>query len=328
MLRSFDPDELRAVKTISPLRLLVVPFAAWLALPGCRDKTGASMDPEWLRLEADRVKLAHEVELAKLRLSKVENRDGERAGLSARLDREVERHALLLEKAEILRDEVAELDVRLAGEREELLRSLRAAAAGRSFERLEGSRGRVFEDVVITRVTEVGIEFRHATGSARLAAADLTDSQQGQFGLDPGVAGEALEEEQAIARAYGNWVDGRVAVAKAEEKEAEAARLAAEAARPKVQPVVAAAAPARTRLRDEPRNVGRQTVWYPSYYPRYRYSYYRSGYNPCYTPSPCVVPLIPGIRAASGSWSFSTRSSGCHPTPVITRRPSSSFSFP
>lgn len=316
------------VKTSTPPRFFVVPFAVWLALPGCREKTAASMDPEWLRLEADRVKLVHEVELAKLRLSKVEDRDGERAGLSGRLDREVERHALLGEKAALLEQEVAELDARLSYERAEILQSLRSAAVGRSFDQLSGNRGRSFEQVVITRVTDVGIEFRHATGTARLAAADLTAAQQGFFGIDPGISGEALEAEEAVARAYGQWVDGRVAVARAEEKEAEAARLAAEAARPKPQPVVAAAAPVKTRLRDEPRDVGRQTVWYPSYYSRYRYSYYRPGYTPCYTPSPCVVPLHPSIRVASGTWSYTPRSGRCVSSPVIPRPTTSSFSFP
>lgn len=320
------------VKASTSIRLLVVPCALWLVLPGCRETTRASMDPEWLKLEADRVKLVHEVKLAELRLSKVENRDGERAGLSRRLDQEVERHALLVEKAALLEQEVAELDERFSHERAEILQGLRSAAVGRSFDRLAGARGRSFENVVITRVTDVGIEFRHATGSARLAAADLTSAQQGLFGIDPGIAGEALAEETAIARAYENWVDERVAVAKAEEKEAESARQAAEAARPRPQTVTASvAAPAATRLRDEPRDVGRRTIWYPSYRSRSRYTYYPYYRSSCSftTPSPCpVVRTYPNIRVASGNWSYTPRQGRCISSPVVTRRPTTSFSYP
>lgn len=291
------------------------------------------MDPGWLNLEAERVKLAHQVELLELRLSKVANRDEERVGLSARLDQEAERHALLREKAGILKDEMAEHMVRMDRERTEWLQASRSEAVGRSFERLVGTRGRTFEEVVITRVTDVGIEFRHATGSARLAANELTSSQQGLFGIDPGIAGEALHAEKAVARAYESWVDERVAVAKAEHQVAESQRMAAEAARPKArpQPVVASVASANTRLRDEPRNVGRErsTIWYPSsyYYSRNRYSYYRPGCT-TYTPSPYAVRSYPNIRVASSNWSYTPSARRCTSTPVITRRPTTSITYP
>jgi hypothetical protein len=327
-----DPAEIRPMKTITPQRLLVVPCFVLLALPGCREGSEARMDPEWLNLEAERVKLAHQVELLELRLSKVANRDDERVGLSARLDQEAERHALLLEKAGMLKDEMAELTVRMDRERSEWLQALRSDAVGRSFERLAGTGGRTFEEVVITRVTDVGIEFRHATGSARLAASELSSAQQGQFGLDPGMAGEALQEEKAIARAYESWVDERVAVAKAEDRAAESERLAAEAARPrsKPQPVVASLASANTRLRDEPRNVGREryTTWYPYSYSRSRYNYYYRANCATYIPSPYAARSIPNIRAASSSWTYTPRASRCTPTPVVIPRPTRSFTSP
>ena len=66
------------------------------------------MDPEWLRLEAERVKLAHQVELMNLRLGKVENRDGEWAERSAGLDEDVALRARLEEKSGILKSGLAE----------------------------------------------------------------------------------------------------------------------------------------------------------------------------------------------------------------------------
>lgn len=325
------PVELFHMKASSRFGLLVVPMTVWLALPGCRENSDARMDPEWLRLEAERVKLAHQVELMNLRLAKVENRDGEWAERSAGLDEEVALRAVLKEKAEVLKSEVAERTAQVERERTELLRALRAEAVGRSFDRLAGVRGRTFEEVVITRVTDVGIEFRHATGSARLAAAELSSTQQGIFGIDPGIAGEALQEETAIARAYDSWVDERVAVSNAREKAEQAELLAAEAARPRpAAPVVASVASARTRLRDEPRDVGREryTTWYPYSYSRYRYSYYGSSYNRYCAPSPYAVRSYPNIRVASSNWSYTPRASRCSSTPVITRRPVSTFTYP
>lgn len=326
--------DLFAMKSVSRRGWLVVPMAALLALPACRENSTARMDPEWLRLEAERVKLANQVELLNLRLSKVENHDTELAERSSGLDEDVALLALLEEKAGLLESEVAERTAKFERERSELLRALRSEAAGKTFDRLAGASGRTFENVVITRVTDVGIEFRHATGSARLAAAELTSSQQGMFGIDPGIAGEALQEEKAIARAYDSWVDERVAISSARDREEEAELLAAEAARPRPAPVVASVASARTRLRDEPRDMGRNryTTWYPnsysySYY-RSRYSYYRPGYSYC-TPSPYAVRSYPNIRVASSNWSYTPRASRCTSTPVITRRPvSSSFTYP
>jgi len=302
-------------------------MVALLGLPACREKSEARLDPEWLRLEAERVKLAHEVELVNLRLSKVENHDVELAERSAGLDEEVAMLALLKEKAGLLKSELEQRSAQFERERSDLLRSIRSEATGRSFERLAGASGRTFEKVVITRVTDVGIEFRHATGSARLAAAELTSSQQGMFGIDPGIAGEALQEETAIAKAYDTWVDERVAVSSAREKAEQAEQaelLAAEAARPRSAQVVASVESARTRLRDEPRDMGRSryTTWYPN-----SYSYYGSRYSYA-TPTPYAVRSYPNIRVASGNWSYTARSGGCTSTPVIPRRPVTSFTNP
>jgi hypothetical protein len=317
------------MKTTSCPGWLVAPALALLVLPGCRETSEARMDPDWLRLEAERVKLAHQVELMNLRLAKVENRDGEWAERSAGLDQDVALRALLEEKVATLKSEVAERTAQFERERADLLLALRSESVGRSFDELAGARGRTFEKVVITRVTDVGIEFRHATGSARLAAAELTSTQQGIFGIDPGISGEALQQENAIAQAYESWVDERVTVSNDRERAREAELLAAEAARPRPQPVVASVASASTRLRDQPREMGREryTTWYPSSYSRSRYSFYQPGYT-YGTPSPYAVRSYPNIRVPSSNWSYTPRASRCPSSPVVTRRPINSFTFP
>ena len=301
-------------------------MVALLALAGCRENSEARKDPEWLRLEAERVKLAHQVELLELRLSKVDNREDELAGKSDALDQDVYVRALLVEKAALLKDEVASLEVSFEAEREARLRELRGAAIGRSFPQLAGIHGRAFDSVVITRVTDVGIEFRHASGTARIAAAELTPDQQGLFGLDPAIAGEAIEEERELVQAYDRWIDGRMAVAKAEQEEVETARLAVETSRREatLQAASAAASSLRTRLRDEPRPFGSsgRSIWYPYSYPRTRYYYTGTGYY-C-RPSTYTARSYPNIRVASSSWSYTARPRSC-PTPVI--RNSSNFTF-
>jgi hypothetical protein len=287
------------------------------------------MDPEWLRLEAERVKLAHQVELMNLRLAKVENRDGEWAQRSAGLDQDVALRALLEEKVGTLKSEVAERIVQVERERSELLQALRLESVGRSFDQLAGARGRTFEKVVITRVTDVGIEFRHATGTARIAAAELTPDQQGLFGLDPLIAGEAMEKERELVQAYDRWIDGRIEVAKVEQEEVASARLALETSRRQNTAMAAAAGDSspRTRLRDEPRPFGGsgRSIWYPYSYPRTRYYYTGTGYY-CRS-STSTSRSYPNIRVASSNWSYTPRPRSCS-SPVIRNSYNSTFFRP
>ncbi len=314
------------MKALTPPRLLAVPVAVILAMPGCRKSSEARADPEWWKLETERVELAHRVELLEMRLSKIESRDGDFVEIEAQLNRDVERRAVLKEKAELLKAEVASRAEKFEGDRSDRLRTARGAAVGRSFDSLAGLKGRAYEDVVITRVTDIGIEFRHATGSARLPASQLTTAQQDSFGLDPRVAGTALQEEKAIATAYGSWVDDRVATSMAlkEEKEAAAAVAAAAVVRSRPATTVASVSDetsSRTRLRDEPRSFGRSyTTWYPNYGRDYYYGYGSGHY--------CYPSYTPNVRVPTTSWGVGVpRSSGCY-TPVAPRVSTSTSIFP
>lgn len=263
------------------------------------------MDPAWWTLESDRLELAGKVELLEMKLAKVDARHDNHAELNALVEQKSARKEALEQKVAALKSEVAALAAHAADEREQWLRSARAASVGRSFETFTGAKGRTYSDVQITRISDVGVEFKHATGSSRLAAADLTSEQQGDFGLDPRIASEALAAEMADARAYGEWVDQRVATVNARKDAEDAAVMAMTASVPVRRAPVTIAANESTRsgsrLRDEPRYFSRgDTTWYPSYY---------SG--SCYTRSPYVARRQARANA-NGNWSYTTRRNSCN----------------
>lgn len=65
--------------------------------------------------------------------------------------------------------------------RERIRETLWNSAVGQSLGTLKTRNGREYRDAVITRVTEVGLEIRHAHGTARLQAPDLDSSLQERF---------------------------------------------------------------------------------------------------------------------------------------------------
>lgn len=329
------------MKALTPPRLFAAVAAACVVLPACQRKTEAQADSEWWRLEAERVEVAHQVELFELRLSKQKSGDQGFAGLQAEVERgKTWRHELALQR-DALREEIAHAKEAVEGAKSEWMRATRAAVTGREFAKLAGARGRTYENAVVTRVTDVGVEFRHATGTARLDAKNLTPAQHEIFGLDAEIAGEASRQEQETALAYGSWIEERVAAVEAVQKEEEEERAAvAMASRPapRATPSLAATSgetSSRSRLDEPPRSVGRSsgtTVWYSSYYyrPSYRsYSYTRNRsrssvlYDPCTGGAPARVNATPSYRAQSKGWTFRPRSSGSN-TPVTSGSRSSS----
>ena len=275
-------------------------------------------DSEWWRLEADRIEVAHKVELQRLRLEKIESREGAHAEREADMRRGVAARERLAARVDELKGEIATRSAELEELRGRWLRASREAAVGRSFESFQGAGSRIYQEVEITRVTDIGIEFRHATGIARLAASDLTAEQRDAFGLEADASGEALADERVAAQAYARWVDRRVEESTTREKEA-ADLVKAEA--PLRAPLLADASPrSRSSLRDEPRSFGNSTPWSP----RYSRSRYRDGYGPdyYYYVTPVYRTAVYGagtgfqnFRVPSANWSF-TPNNRCVPTPV------------
>jgi hypothetical protein len=313
------------MKALTPPRLLGASVALLFLLPSCQRNTEAKADPEWWKLETERIELVHQIELLDLRLSKQSAGD---QGYSALKQEAAEglayRRELAAAKDELL-VAVGHAREDLASVKSEWMRAARAAVVGREFAKLSGAAGRTYENAVITRISDVGVEFRHATGTARLAAQELTAAQLDDFGLDAEIASEAIRAEQESAVAYESWVDERVAWADTTRKEEEEAQQIALASVAPARPAppesdVSSSTWSRTRLNDAPRSVGRgNTTWYPSYSYSYRY---RPSYVRRYVPSRSYIydPYssgLPSYRGSGRSATFQARPSGCN-APVIS----------
>ncbi|MEK7952626.1 hypothetical protein [Luteolibacter soli] len=287
------------MKALTPPRLLAATAATCLLLPSCERNTEAKNDPQWWRLEAERSDLASQVEVCELKLSKVKGGDQGLAGLQADVARSVAKRRELAAQRDALRDEISIARADMDATKLEWMRTARAAATGREFAKFTGARGRTYENAVITKVTDVGVEFRHATGTARLAANDLTPAQHDMFGLDSEIAGAAIREEQQAALAYHSYVDERVAANAETERANEEERVAmAQEAEP--APVVAAtprmssfsptSLQSSSRLGDRTNRYSGSdtTIWY-SGYSRPSYRYYSGGSAVRSTPSVGVL---------------------------------------
>ncbi len=110
---------------------------------------------------------------------------------------------MLTAKLETIRNEVSQLDKEFAGYRGKYRDQARAAAAGEELGELKIRGGRVYHQVVISRVTDVGMEIRHEHGFARLHAPDLDPSFQSRFQWCDEERRAKLAEERANRDAVG-----------------------------------------------------------------------------------------------------------------------------
>lgn len=280
------------MKALSPPRLLAASAAACFLLPSCQRNSEAKNDPKWWGLEAQRIEVANQVELHELKLAKLGVRSGDQgeAKLQADIKRTAARTAELTAERDALKQDLQIAKADMAAMKSEWMQAARTAATGREFATFTGVGGRTYENAVVTKVTDVGVEFRHSTGSARLAANDLTPAQHEMFGLDREASGEAIRQEKETALAYHSKVDAMVAAneAKVEKEEKRVTVAAVSKATTRETPSFASASvdtASRSRLSDEPRSVGRvntygrsnTTIYYSNYH--YRPYYYRSYYG-------------------------------------------------
>ena len=82
--------------------------------------------------------------------------------------------------------------------RPEFLRWVRLSARGERFPELRTRLGMAYRDVVIRRVTDVGLEVFHSTGTARLRHGDLPGHFQERFQWDEEEARETLDAEEKV----------------------------------------------------------------------------------------------------------------------------------
>lgn len=93
----------------------------------------------------------------------------------------LQRRALLGEKLEVLKAEIPLLEDTFTSYRADYRRRTWAAASGEKIGALAIRGGRDYVDAQIIRVTEAGLEIRHADGMARVQAPDLDRPWQDRF---------------------------------------------------------------------------------------------------------------------------------------------------
>ena len=88
----------------------------------------------------------------------------------------------------------------MEGYRQEYVRWVRLVAEGERYPELRLRHGMVYREVVIRRVTGVGLEVRHSSGTARLRHRDLSEGWQERFLWNGEEAQRSLAEEARADR--------------------------------------------------------------------------------------------------------------------------------
>ena len=203
------------------------------------------------------------------------------------------------------------------------IEAARRAAVGEKHQKLELSTGRIYHDVAITGVDEIGVRFTHRNGVARIDFMNLPSLWQERFHFDVTRFLEARKSEILARYRWEKAVDERMAKIKEEQKIAAQKRIAAleralaEAKRPvQITQVTDARSRGISSLDRYSSSVIHPT-WYSgrssssTYCPPVRTVIRRSS-SPTYCP-----PVIP-IRRSPVSLVPTIRSSPVvYPTPVI-----------
>jgi len=280
-------------------------LAVSLTAAACQRKGDAiASDPEWIRMEGDRIERQHRLQLLQLRAARIENGHLSNTSIGTELESGRACLATLRQTRDELRQDIAGLEQRNEALRQQGLRAARASAAGRRLPELKLASGRVFRDVTIVRVSEIGLEIRHASGVARIGDGELSLAQREEFGIDPELAATAAAREQADARSYEAHIDRQLAAKAALE------RKATRPAPPREDALAAAAARVASTeipvspLHETPRYFGgvrssyyrTRTVYYD--YPVYRTTTYGTIWqppvsNPTRPEPPCPRPSSP-----------------------------------
>lgn len=160
-------------------------------------------------------------------------RFGELRAILAKMKELTGAESLLREDLRGIENEIRGYCGRNDAYREEYLRWVRLAAVGENHPELVTASGRRYVEVVVRRVTEVGLEIRHLDGSARLRHQVLPAEFQERFQWDPVAARASLEKEAALSSRAGRraWVEARRAEIAAQTRAERAASRAWRAAR-------------------------------------------------------------------------------------------------
>lgn len=189
-------------EVLNRIRTLLMVMST-VALSSC-DKSSqlASADPGWIRLNSDRVDLECRLSIARMKLNRLESRSHEQEAANALLNDLTTRQIRLLDRQIALEREIKTTEDAMLSMKARHLELSRELAVGMEFSPLRTISGRSYDQAKIIRVTDAGIQIRHATGTARLLFQDLSDAQRHQFGLDEGLAIAALKTEASLLRTY------------------------------------------------------------------------------------------------------------------------------
>lgn len=117
-------------------------------------------------------------------------------GISGKLKALHQRQVFLEETRGRLRNTITSLEEDFSRCRAEYRRKTWAAAVGEKLGHLKIRGGREYEQVTISRVTDVGLEIRHEAGIARIQAPDLDSTFQARFQWSDEERGKTLKDEQ------------------------------------------------------------------------------------------------------------------------------------
>ena len=187
--------------------------------------------------------------------------------------------------------------------------SRRAEALGKPMESFRTMEGRIYRDVVITRISAGGVSFKHADGAARLRFEELSPGQRKYFGIEEEEAAEVYRKEAERRAAYEMLVEERTEERRvlaekeaAEREEAWRVAMAAAAAeRAKAADETSATIPfyptikrVDTQIR-RTRSYGSYGSYYGGYYGYSLYSSYRPSHHRgwrsggFYCPTPSII---------------------------------------
>jgi hypothetical protein len=191
--------------------------------------------------------------------------------------------------------------------------AIRRAAVGEKHEKLELNLGRVYHNVTITGIDDIGVKFTHRDGVARIDFLNLPDSWKERFHFDVGRFLETRKAEQLAQYRREKSIDEKMAVIREERKKArdkeriEELELALTKAKNSINKMAQTSKPALTRVSTSLSSLDRySTVLYPTLYTR-RASYdcppvtssgsIGSAYRPTPScPSPRPVTRVPIVR--------------------------------
>ena len=137
-------------------------------------------------------------EIEELRVRKDRNERVLNANIEifTRLETLRQRQAALEESENEVRESITAMESAFTRYRADYRRKAWAGASGESLGTLAIQGGRVFQQVSIARVTEVGLEIRHECGTARIQAPDLDLKMRDRFQWSDEERRSRLEEER------------------------------------------------------------------------------------------------------------------------------------